>query len=206
MARRIFLPRDLLVEDGFIKTLLCTDFLTQPSNPRRIIQARDAAHVYEAYTSVQAVFRNQKRQMIGQTIVHLLLDKELKEHARRGQSTLEDCVRTWESQDPLWLRRLTADHLRETKYFWRLFPGIPTFRFKRLAKVPGGQKLACLPAAAAGTVVTLVACWMARRFLKRGFTAYWPDTRSPRLKNLSLKANGEQSQQPVAALPNPGGV
>jgi hypothetical protein len=205
VARRIVLPRDLLVEDGFIKTLLCTDFLTRPSNPRRIVQAKEAAHVFEAYTSAQAILRNQKRQMIGQTIVHLLLDKDLKDHARHDSSSLEDCVRTREAQDPLWLRRLTATHLQETKYFWRLFPGIPSFRFKRLAKMRGWQKLACLPAATAGAVVTLVACWMARRFLKSGFTVYWPDTHSPSLKSVDL-TNGTQGAQPATALLTPGGA
>src|SRR5207247_2349265 len=73
VARNIYLPRDLLVEDGFIKIIVCTDFLTRPTANERIVRAERAAHVFQAYTSVRDVLRNQRRQMIAQTITHLLV-------------------------------------------------------------------------------------------------------------------------------------
>jgi hypothetical protein len=85
-----------------------------------------------------------------------------------------------ERSDPLWLKRLIGDHLRRTPHFWQLFPGIATFRFRRLARQKGAKKVAYLPAAVAGFVVTMIACSRAHRFLREGYTDYWPDTKSRR--------------------------
>src|SRR5262249_53158736 len=75
VARRLWLPKDLgAPDDGFIKALVCTEFFTQPLDPARIITAPHASHVYEAYVSPCEVLKNQKRQMIGQTTVHVLLE------------------------------------------------------------------------------------------------------------------------------------
>jgi len=195
-ARLIYLPRELMVEDGFIKALVCTDGLTAPSNPSRIVQAADAGHIFEAYTSPSAVLRNQKRQIIGQTQLHVLLDKELKglmkEHQTRPPGGLATLLKERDEQDPVWLRRIVNAHLRERRRFWQMFPGIATFRLKRWMKLRGMRKFAYLPAALAGTCVTLISCWLASRFLRRGFETYWPDTRSPGLTTLQpLQVNSE---------------
>lgn len=198
IARQIYLPRDIIVEDGFIKTLVCTDFLTKPSNPKRIIRAKDAEHIFEAYRSLGSILRNQKRQMIGQTTLHLLLDKELRRGAG-GTDRLAEGLRERERTDPAWLKKLTAAHLHETRRFWKLFPGIPGFRFKRLAKMDGVKRMVYLPAALVGVVVTLASCWMAHRFLRRGHTQYWPDTASPGLKKLfSRNGNSSHSSKTLA--------
>ena len=186
-ARRIYLPRDLLVEDGFIKVLVCTDFLTRPTRPGRIVKAEDAAHVFEAYTSIKDLFNNQKRQVMAQTITHILVDNHLKALPAYEKLRLADRVRELERADPRWLRRLVADHLRRTRHCWRLFPELLTARFKRLARLRGMHRLACLPAALAGSCLMLAGSWMARRALKQGCLDYWPDTRSPRLQELGLR-------------------
>ena len=79
VARNIYLPKDLCAcDDGFIKALVCTDFLMHQVWPWRIVAAADAAHTFEAYVSPAGILKNQKRQMIGQTIVHVLVDDYLK--------------------------------------------------------------------------------------------------------------------------------
>jgi hypothetical protein len=62
--------------------------------------------------------------------------------------------------------------------FWQLFPGLLGFRWKRLAKMHGRKRLTHFPAAAAGFVITLMACWQASSFLRRGsgVSAFWPKT------------------------------
>src|SRR6185436_8730905 len=114
VARDVLLPREMLVEDGFIKALVCTDFLTRPSDPRRIVCAPSATHVFEAYTSPLQLLRNQKRQMIGQTIVHLLIDQEL---AGIGRQEFVRHIERREKCDPCWLQRLMAGHLRGAAIF-----------------------------------------------------------------------------------------
>ncbi len=174
VARNLYLPRDLgATEDGFIKEMVCTDFLTRPSDPGRIVLAPEAAHVFEAYIEPRAVLNNQKRQMIGQTTVHVLVEY-LKTLAWQERMNLAETLRRHETRDPEWLKKLIAAHLRERPFFWQLFPGILTFRFKRLLRQPGHRKLTQALAAFAGFAVTLVACARASRALRAGLTHYWP--------------------------------
>ena len=186
VARNIFLPRDLAAcEDGFIKSLVCTDFLTTDSRPDRVVLAKGAAHVFQSYRRPGDVLRNQKRQMIGQTLVHLLVDRHLKELPRDERLHLASTLRTKEGADPDWLKKLTAQHLGNTKYFWRLFPNLLRFRYERWRALPPIQRLTHGPAALAGFAITLLASFQAFRFLKRGSLDYWPDTRSSGLGELA---------------------
>jgi len=187
VARNIYLPNDLAAcEDGFIKTLVCTDFLTRPHADGRIRVAEQAEHTFEAYTSPAAIFKNQKRQMMGQTIVHLLVDEYLPALPISQRERLADTLREKERADPLWLKRLIAEHLRRTTFFWRLYPGLLGRRILRLANLSPLKKLACAPAVAAGLLVDLLASFMAHRALKNGCTDYWP-----RAQRLGLKPTNE---------------
>jgi len=201
IARNIYLPRDLVAcEDGFIKSLVCTFSLMRESTPGRVVQAANASHVFQAYTSLRDILRNQKRQIIGQTIVHILVDKHLKQLSLDEKINLGETLQDKEQSDPHWLKRLIADHLRETRVFWRLYPNLLTSRFARLRRLRGIKKLMCLPIAIAGSAVTLLAAWLAWQFLKKGYTDYWPDTRSPGLKEFTL------GEQPRGAILGPLGT
>lgn len=189
IARNIYLPKDLTAcDDGFIKTLVCTDFLTRSLCPERIRVADDAAHTFEAYTSPTAILRNQKRQIIGQTIVHLLVDRYLKALPEWQRVRLAETLKEKEQADPDWLRRLIAEHLQGTKHFWQLYPGLLTRRFQRLSRLAPFKKALCFPVAAAGFLINLVAGFLAYQFLKSGSTTYWP-----RAKRSGFTALGAES-------------
>lgn len=190
-ARRIRLPRDLAAcEDGFIKTLVCTDFLAKPSQPLRIVKAPDASHVFEAYTTAGAILKNQKRQMIGQAFVHVLVDRFLPAEARRRRLEPGELIRQLDEEDPTWLRRLIREHITRAGHFWRLFPGVCTFRLRRWARQRGWRLAAHLPATLVGCAVTAVAAFLAFRSLRRGLIEYWPikppQTRPPVPARLDL--------------------
>jgi glycosyltransferase involved in cell wall biosynthesis len=181
VARNIYLPEDLAAcEDGFIKALVCTDFLAHAASPKRIRLAMGAAHTFEAYTSPGAILRNQKRQIMGQTIVHVLVDQYLRRLPGPARARMAETLKELEAADPGWLKRLISEHLRRTRFFWRLYPGLLGHRFRRLAAQRGVHRLTCLPAALAGVSVALVSSVLAHRALKRGCTDYWP--RSQRLR------------------------
>lgn len=174
IARNLYLPRDLSAnDDGFFKQAICTDFFSRELDPSRIQLAPDAAHIYEAYIALKDILNNQKRQMIGQTGVHVLVEyvKTLSFEERRN---LAETLRQHEARDPDWLKKLISQHLRKNRFFWQLFPGLLTFRFRRCFKLPGLRKVTHLPAAAAGFVVTMIACARANRTLRSGATQYWP--------------------------------
>lgn len=176
IARNIYLPRDLgATDDGFFKTLICTDFLRAPLDPSKVVSVREATHLYEPYLSVRDVLNNQKRQMIGQTTLHVIFEY-LRTLPESDRAQLAATMRSHEARDPDWLKKLIAAHVAKVRYFWRLFPGLLDFRWRRLGRMRGGRRVTHLPAAAAGFIVTFVASWQAARFLRRGISPFWPKT------------------------------
>jgi hypothetical protein len=174
-ARSIYLPRDLSAcEDGLIKTFVCTDLLAHPAWPRRIRLAPAAEHTFEAYTTPGSVLKNQKRQIMGQTIIHILVDRYLRSHWSGDPQDLAAFLRTKDATDPLWLKRLIREHLQRTRWCWQLYPDLVTNRFRRLRRLKPLRRLACLPAAVAASCATLTASFLAYRSLKRGSIDYWP--------------------------------
>lgn len=186
VARRMWLPRDLgAPDDGFIKAVVCTDFFTRPLKPERIALAPDASHVYEAYIGPKEILRNQKRQMIGQTTVHVLI-QYVKSLPLKQRTDLAAHFRRKEATNPAWVQRLTQEHLQRSRHFWQLFPNLLTFRFQRWWKLRGAQRFTHFPAALAGFVVTLIACALASRHFQRGEISYWPKASRTNLHHLNL--------------------
>lgn len=184
-ARQVYLPKDLGIDDGFIKALVCTDGFKQKLNPRRVITVANASHIYEAYTSTAELLNNQKRQMIGQTTVHVLVNY-LKVLPLEQKSQLALTLRRKDEQNPEWVKQLVWEHLEQTRFFWRLFPDALTFRFERWWQMRGLKRLTHFPAAVAGFVLTLIACAQARRHFKGGQMHYWPKAMREGIQKLEL--------------------
>jgi glycosyltransferase involved in cell wall biosynthesis len=179
IARNIYLPKDLAAcEDGFIKTLVCTDFLTRPSASSRIRVAEGAAHIFEAYTSPAAIVKNQKRQIIGQTIIHILVDGYLKTLPLYKQARLAYTLEKKDRTDPEWLKRLIHQHLGQTRFWWRLYPGLSGLGFQRLRRLRWRERLVCFPAAVASSLLAFVSGRLAFAALRSGCTNYWPQAQS----------------------------
>ena len=102
-----------------------------PVQPARIQVAPNAAHTFQAYTSVLEIFRNQKRQAIGQTVVHILIDDYLPRLPVGQRERLAETLRAKDISDPDWLKRLISEWMRG-RPFWRLYPAQFTGRLRRL--------------------------------------------------------------------------
>ncbi|HPU56060.1 MAG TPA: hypothetical protein PLH97_07255, partial [Verrucomicrobiota bacterium] len=151
-------------------------------------------HTFEAYTSSRSVIRNQKRQIIGQTIVHLLVDRYLPGLPPLQRSKLADTLKRLEQEDPDWLKRLIRQHVQGARFFWQLYPGLLTHRFKRLSELGFGQAMVRLPAVLAGWVFTVCGGVAAFKALRDGQTGYWPRADRSRFR-LSL-----EGEVPLAPL------
>ena len=194
VARQLYLPKDLgAPDDGFIKAVVCSDFFQCKVNPDRIVTAANASHIYEAYTSVREMLNNQKRQMIGQTTVHVLVD-HLKALPLEDKMDLAATLQRKERANPDWVKDLLRDHLRQTRFFWRLFPDVMTFRLRRWWRMRGHRRLTHFPAAAAGFIVTLIACWRAHRHFKLGQMHYWPKASRGNIRRLDICDSHDLSQ------------
>jgi hypothetical protein len=185
VARKIYLPKDLAAcEDGFIKTLVCTDFLTKPSSSRRIRLAEGAEHTFKAYASPRELVKNQKRQIMGQTIVHILVDGYLQSRTPAERENLAVTLQRNDRLDPFWLKRLIDQHLRQTRFWWHLYPGLAYGAWRRLKRVHLGERFSCLPAALASSSLALFSGLLAFEALKEGCTDYWPEVQRNKLENV----------------------
>jgi hypothetical protein len=175
MARNIYLPKDLpACEDGFIKALVCSDFLEHPPLAARIRLAKKAAHTFEAYTTVSALLKNQKRQVLGQTVVHILVDKFLKELTPDERRSMASTLQGLDAHHPGWLKKMIAEHVARTRWFWRICPGYVGVALRRWRRLSFWPRFASFPAAVAHSALAMTASYFAYQALKRGCTDYWP--------------------------------
>jgi glycosyltransferase involved in cell wall biosynthesis len=176
--RRAWMPDGLLLDDGFLKTMIVTEFFSRPADPSRVVRAPDAAHVFEAYTRLRDILPNQRRQAVGHA-VWVILRERLAEAAREGPVDAflaRECGR-----DPEWFRK----HLRQRVAqmgWWVMPPGMFGVRFRRLRNLPPRQRWARLPAALAGAAVDAVVTLWANRTLRRNqLASIWKDTKTTAL-------------------------
>lgn len=183
-ARNIHFPRALTAcDDGWVKNLVCTDFGNSPLQNERILAVSQAEHCFDPYLAIQHVIMNQKRQMMGQTFLHLLIDQFIPRLERSERKELGRLIRGLEENQPDWLDEMMTQHLLKTRFFWHLFPGFLTFRWHRWKSFSPGKRITLLPATVAGQMVTLLAGWLAARSLRQGNSRYWPELRGPSKQN-----------------------
>jgi len=140
----------------------------------RIQLAKNAAHTFEAYTSFASILKNQKRQMIGQTLVHILVDDYLRKLSPIKRSRFADTIRRLEQENPNWLKELLENHLRHVRFCWQLYPGLLSHRFTRLGRLNLVRRILCFPTALVGFGISLMSSFAASKFLRSGETNYWP--------------------------------
>lgn len=162
--RAIFLPEPMLVEDGFIKAMLVTDGFTRPENESRLVRAAGAYHVFEAETSLDSVYRHEKRILIG-TLCNILLFEKARSLAGEGIA-VGDWMRRQTGSDPDWFRRLIREHGRRVP--WRRIGIMLPVPWRQLRQCRGAAAWKALPGALARTLLNLAVAAGAAGDLRRG--------------------------------------
>jgi hypothetical protein len=184
VARSLFLPRDLAgAETEFINDIVSTEFFTRDANPHRVIVAPEAAHLYAPPVQRRDVVEREKRRAIGRAALHVLLE-HLKTLSWEERNNLGDTLHRLEARDPDWLKKMIAVHLRRRPFFWQLFPHALTLRLRQLFALPGVKKLTHLRAMVAATTAMMMACFGARRSLRRSVTQYLTPAKQPGIVNV----------------------
>lgn len=172
-ARRLWLPRGIIIEDGLIKALAATACHTRPADQARVRCADDASHEFAAYTRLGDVFRNQRRQQVGQTL-HVILREHLQASQRPGEDAAAVLAREY-ARDPDWFAAVVRDRIAAAGT-WVIYPGALAVRFHRLRRLGWPRRLLLLPAALAGFLFDLPVLLAANRLLKHGgLASIWPD-------------------------------
>lgn len=166
--RRIWMPKGLSVEDGFLGAMLVTNCFREPEDRARIIRAPAASHYYETLSSVSAIFRHELRLVIGTALnCYLLWDFLLFATDPAGDGAGE-LIRRRLERDPEWYGKLMTNSIR-TRGWWVLPGGM---LFKRFAARPLGVK--SLLKALVGFALDLPVCLAANHRIKKlDAIGYW---------------------------------
>lgn len=138
--KEIFMPRNIVIEDGFLRAMILTRGLTTPEEYERIETPPGATVRHVPYTTLPQIFRYQVRQSKG-TAINLFIYQELDRLPRSFHARMEEVRRRNES-NPEWVMQLVrgvASHKRS------LIPRSYTLR--RIAKLRtkrGLAKIKCL--------------------------------------------------------------
>ena len=175
VLRRIHMPPGLIVEDGFIKHMVCTDMFTRASDSRRIIRAQNASHVFESYTRIADIYNNQRRQQIAQTI-YVYLRNYLKAHVGGKDAGL--IIADNNERDPDWYRKLIKERVSQGGW-WVMYQGAFSVRFARLRNLSIFQAILKLPIALVAFLMDVIILVAANNRLKSGqLKGVWKDTKS----------------------------
>lgn len=188
MLRRVVMPLGLVVEDGFLKQMLCTEMMRKPCDNSRVVRAPNAMHVFEAYTRVKDVFRNQRRQQAGHAVYTYLRDYLL-EHV--GEKDAGEILAENNAHDPEWFRKLIKERV-ERSGRWVMYPGAFTVRWRRLRHLSRMQALVKLPVVLMAFCLDVVVLVAANHRIRSGQLAgIWPDTKSKFLEKPQSNETGE---------------
>lgn len=164
VLRRIWLPEELLVDDGFVRAMILTDCFTSPERIERLVRAPGATHLFEAYRGLRAIFRHSKRLAVG-TAVNCILFDHLGRSVTDGSAG--DYFKRMTEGNPGWVREFIGREVR-SRGWWVVGHGEAWRRLGNLRSLALGRRLVKLPLVLAGTVFDLVVLAAANRDLKVG--------------------------------------
>jgi glycosyltransferase involved in cell wall biosynthesis len=175
--RRLWIPEQIIVEDGFIKKMAVSNFLTEPEDAtRRLVIGETASHVFEAYTRLPDVLATHRRQIAGY-IIHRWIWEYLQAHlneAPDAAALIESLNRT----EPDWSRRLIADKVKERDYT-RIYRILISTRFIRFRNFSASKKAAYTPLLAVQILLDSLQFLAALNMLCHGkLQKLWRDTRT----------------------------
>lgn len=129
-ARRLAIPAGLPVEDGFVRAMILTEFLSQPEDFSRIDGDPEVFHIYESVRTLGALLRHQTRLVIGNA-VNAALYRRIRQtapDAGAAERLLKEAA-----EDEGWVARTLSEELPRAPY------GYVPFRFatKRISALRG---------------------------------------------------------------------
>jgi len=146
-AKKIWMPTGLLVEDGFIKEMVCTELLTKPLDNAKIQLAKKASHFFNSYITIKEIFYHQVRQATGQGMYSILKKELLEKLDQNPQSNAGEIIHEEQLKDPDWFMKLIRNHA--SKHYWMMYPHAFSYRFNRLGVLSFSKKIAYFPLALA---------------------------------------------------------
>jgi glycosyltransferase involved in cell wall biosynthesis len=176
ILRRVTIPKGLIVEDGFLKQILCTNGYTEPVDNTRILRVETASHMFECYTKFRDIWNHQVRQAVGHTL-YTYLTKYLREENARGEKAFALLAERTKA-DAGWYEELIRNEVARRGWWVMDTPSL-TMRFRRVRFAKGPRKLVFLAVALAAFPFDLIVFLVSNHRLRSGRVGgIWKDTRT----------------------------
>ncbi len=176
--RKIRIPAGIIVEDGFLKQMICTDGHSIPADNSRIVRADNAAHVFECYTKPRDIWHHQIRQTTGQTLHTIFKQALRRDFPQRPvyEALARRCV-----EDPDWFLREILDAVQR-RGWWVMDTESLLMRWRRVRFGRGAARLKFAALALLAAPFDLAVFLASNARLKKGdVKGLWKDTRTTRL-------------------------
>lgn len=164
---KIWMPKGIEVEDGFLWKMIVTDLLTVPEVAERVTRANSASHVFEAYTDIPRLLRHEHWLILGNTINSFIYrDLEL---ICNKQENAGSIIKTRNEQDPFWVDKLIESNVSK-KNGWVIPKSLLLRRFTSLLEKSLHKVVLFFPIAFIAFFVDLLVCFQANnRLHKRSY-------------------------------------
>ena len=175
MLRQIRIPRGLIVDDGFIKQMVCTMGYSEPADPSRIVRVEGAAHVFECYTRLRDIWNHQVRQAVGHTL-YTYFTAYMRANLPERPVFAKLKVLCLEEAD--WFAKFAREEIRR-RGFWVMDSASFWVRWRRARAARGWRKLRFFALAAVATPFDAAVFLASNARLKGGrVNSIWKDTRT----------------------------
>lgn len=165
VLRGIYLPSGLSADDSFIYTMVVTDRLTSPAVFDRVVLAKSACHVFEAYTNPNRLLRHEQWLVVSNIINSFIYDY-LRANCNQ-QEDVASLIKYRNDQDPLWVSQL-IETVVSKKGWWLMPPELLFRRFKSLRHKPLQKAIFLVPLAVIAFFVDLLVLLRANHELYMG--------------------------------------
>jgi hypothetical protein len=180
--RKVWMPKGLIVDDGYLKQILCTGGFSHAVDNSLIARAEGASHLFECYTKVKDIWNHQIRQAIGHTLYTYLTKCVRSEIPERPVFPV---LLAKSRSDPEWFLRVIRNEVK-SRGWWVMDTPSLLMRWRRVRFAKGLGKLNFLILAAAATPFDLAVFLVSNSRLKSGqVKGIWKDTRTTTLSPAS---------------------
>jgi glycosyltransferase involved in cell wall biosynthesis len=179
VLRSIVIPKGLIVDDGFIKQMVCTHGFSQPADSSLIVRAANAAHLFECYTRLRDICNHQIRQAVGHTL-YTYFTAYLRE--AMPERPIFDALKQRCQAQPDWFIQHARTAIRQ-RGFWVMDRSSFWVRWRRARAAKGMRKLRYFALAAVATPFDAAIFIVSNQRLKTGrVSSIWKDTHTSTLE------------------------
>jgi hypothetical protein len=171
ILQKMYMPRGLTIEDGFLKAMVITDGFTSSEVVERVSRASGASHVFDAYTSFFSWLHHEKCVVIGSSINSILFNylwANCNEEQHAG-----DLIKYNNQHNSRWLHELIELYIAE-KGWWVIPSDFLFSRFQKHQNETLSKTLIRLPFSLAVFFLYLIICFQANTEIRKGNAlGYW---------------------------------